>query len=512
MENINKINVKTVFISTFLFGLLAHAFAYFNFIYNHDSVMVYSTDNGWQIVLGRYFVPIYKFVRGYINATWLIGILSLFFIACAALLIVDLLHINHNGHIIAVCGIMATNASVICLNATYMDLADVQLLALFMAVLSVWLTYKWKYGFLCGAVSLAVSLALYQSYISVFAALIMIYLIFKLVSSEPFKMTAYKVVQAVLCTAMSAVVYLIGLKSALSLSGLSSVSSTSGNNALTKLNDLHGMAILNSIKYTYEYFGSFFLSPELAINRMNIVINLLFLVSICICIICGFLIKKNDWKKKVGFVFILFLFPFGANITCFLSQGYVYELMTYSFYLVYLLPIISLPLLKMCTGIKDHWIIYLKRVLLICFTLIIIGNVILANQVYTKKKLVYDSTQVIVNRVLDRIEMTDGYIPGETPVYLSGTLDTNEYFNIGYSIFDALDVVTSVEPDLAVTYKESYSGYFKYIMNANVALVNSKEDLSSLNWEYIGQMPCFPQKDSCEMMDGVMVVKLSNVP
>ena len=79
----------------FLSGLIAHGFAYFNAAFSHDGLYQLSgTDDLFQVSLGRFLQPVWRFVRGGISAPWLTGALSLLFIALAAHLVIHLLRLR----------------------------------------------------------------------------------------------------------------------------------------------------------------------------------------------------------------------------------------------------------------------------------------------------------------------------------------------------------------------------------------------------------------------------------
>lgn len=79
----------------FCSGLIAHGFAYFNAAFSHDGLYQLSgTDDLFQVSLGRFLQPVWRFVRGGISAPWLTGALSLLFIALAAHLVIHLLRLR----------------------------------------------------------------------------------------------------------------------------------------------------------------------------------------------------------------------------------------------------------------------------------------------------------------------------------------------------------------------------------------------------------------------------------
>lgn len=137
------------------------------------------------------------------------------------------------------------------------------------------------------------------------------------------------------------------------------------------------------------------------------------------------------------------------------------------------------------------------------------SNVIGANQAYTKKKLVYDSTISVITRMLSQMEMTEGFIPSKTPVYFIGNLQNNSNFLDNYKELDMLDTITLLSPDFAITYQETYNSFFKYILNTKVTIREFEGDIDLVQTINSIEMPEFPQKGSCQMVNGVMVVKLS---
>ena len=185
--------------------------------------------------------------------------------------------------------------------------------------------------------------------------------------------------------------------------------------------------------------------------------------------------------------------------------------MTYAFCLSYLVPVVVLDAMDFSTvklpRLSPIFAKHAKTLLLVCCLLLAAQNIIYSNQVYTKKKLAYGSTLSTMTRVVYSMESTDGYIAGETPVYLVGTLESNPYCN-NLEEFRFLNVMSGVYPDVTVTYSRLYENYFHFIMNCDVNLIyegdNSYEDLPEVD-----AMPTFPQNGFCAMIDGALVVKLS---
>lgn len=329
--------LKIILLATFSFGLFAHAFAYFNLIYNHDSLMVVSTDALWQISLGRYLQPLYLQMRGVINAPWLLGVVSLIFLSLTLWFMLDIFKIKSVGFIIVMCGICTTNITLVCLNATYLYSVDIYMLALLLSVIALWLTQRFHGGFLFGAAFLAASMALYQSYLAVFVTLTILIAIENILNGNKIKLTLQQIIRSIFCAGIGAVLYQIGTNIALKMVN---IQLTDGYNGMVNVWDFSEVSLPELLLQTYVYFFKYFVSINACQGRLAVIVNLLLFGITVIGIICYIYSQKVRFKEILFLIVICMCLPFGANLIFFISKGYVYELMIYSFCLTYFLPAI----------------------------------------------------------------------------------------------------------------------------------------------------------------------------
>lgn len=138
----------------------------------------------------------------------------------------------------------------------------------------------------------------------------------------------------------------------------------------------------------------------------------------------GFLppkIKQNSTRLLLLVLF--FLFPFGINVVYFISKGMEHTLMTFSFGLLYLLAELFLQELPHNKTQK-----FLRYAAYAAMGLGIWCNVIYANQSYLKVALEEKATDALMVRVVGRLEQTEGYVPGETPIAVVGLLPTSPLY------------------------------------------------------------------------------------
>jgi hypothetical protein len=112
----------------------------------------------------------------------------------------------------------------------------------------------------------------------------------------------------------------------------------------------------------------------------------------------------------------------------------------------------------------------------------IISGIYLANEVYAKEEATYKSGLLLANRVADHLESIEGYVPGETKVFIVGNLRYNyapvreefsfvrDFTNIGSPIWDTaitqywslmgfLDNQIAIDVNYAVTPPFEYEYY-----------------------------------------------------
>ena len=99
--------------------------------------------------------------------------------------------------------------------------------------------------------------------------------------------------------------------------------------------------------------------------------------------------------------------------------------MTFSFGLLYLLAVLFLQELPHNKTQK-----FLRYAAYTAMGLGIWCNVIYANQSYLKVALEEKATDALMVRVIDRLEQTEGYVPGETPIAVVGLITSSPFYKL----------------------------------------------------------------------------------
>ena len=156
--------LKPSFLCTYMWGFIAHVYAYFSDAFSHDSLVVYATirERRWKIQLGRILVPVYRYLtRDGIEIPWPIGLLALFWLGLAVYLTGRVFYIRSWWGISLIAGLMVTNVTISTITASYIYELDFDMLSITLAVLAVYLWKVKKHGMWWGSLCVVGILGIY---------------------------------------------------------------------------------------------------------------------------------------------------------------------------------------------------------------------------------------------------------------------------------------------------------------------------------------------------------------
>ena len=492
---------QTVFY-TILFSLLAHGYRFLNMSFSGDAALIAQQEEIlYQISIGRYMQPVLWQIRGYITAPLTIGLFATAALTSAAILIVSLLGFTARWQILFTCGILAVNETLSVSYATYLPWMDVYMIAFFFAVLGVYVSARYRHGWLLSPLFYLVTLGLYQSYLQTAAALILIHLILRLLDGERTAAIWLDGVRACFSLLAGLLLYAAGLKLILTQLDISALDAYNGVSqvGVMRLSDIPGL-LSKTFLYPFEFFtraaDSSVIAPWLTAA--------LLLLSLPVLL---FRFLRLSAGGKLTLLFLLIMLPLGANFVCFVSKGIVHPLMVYSFFFLYILCIAllsrsdALPApLPVQTG--------LRGIATLLLSLMIGTSTLAANQLYLRRDLEFYSTTSAMTRVLKRADQVEGYIPGETPVCMLGYLPSSK---VGFVRpgFESLSNLQGMRYTYAAAYETSNVWYVQMILGYPVNFVSMQEQQA---YQYSGissRMPAFPDADCCQLIDGVLFIRLN---
>lgn len=507
--------LKKIALYTLIFMALLHGYRYVSLGFSHDSLaFAWQPDLEWQISLGRYMQPFYWWIiRGRIAAPFIVGVLSYGYMVGSVYGVASLLDLKAKTTLFLLAGLMCGSLAFIALDATYSHTADVYMLALMLNIAAAWLCLRGKRrvpSVLAAVVLLVISTGLYQAYLQVFTALTMVWALLRLLKTDgrAIPEAVARCAQSFLALMLAMALFFVGYYVVMAVTGVEAVSKA---NSIGGMKVLSGAALVDMVKTTWKM-------PLRQLGRLQGRIAPLARMLTAVVLMTGaaatiFTARRSRvsaWQA-LGMAVLVLLLPFGMNWICLFCSGAVHDLMRYA-YIVPLLAALAANERAWNLALADEGKQIGKKtraaacVLPLAVLTLLFDRGIYANQIYLKKDLEYDATLSVMTRVVDRIEQVEGYIPGETPVEFLGDILRSQ-LTMTRPAFAHLGSLTGTEENYAITYADTFWMYLEDVMGYPIK--RFRETKNEEQERVTDDMPCFPDKDSVQMVDGVVFVKLA---
>ncbi len=521
---------KIAFVSAFLFGFLVHMYLFTNSLLNHDALYnFYSSQN--MVGSGRWFLSIACGFSSFFNLPWLIGVLSVFFIALTAVVIVDIFTVENPVLIIIISGLLTTFPAIT--ETFFFEFtADGYMIAMLLAALAVRFSMigAKRKGNIVALICICLSCGIYQAYVSFALVLAISYFIIEVLENR------HSLKTYVCWIRNQCIVYLGGMALYYAVWKICmyvqhyKATTYLGMNHLGQMN-IHN--IVGAVYQTIQSFVLFFVEYNFIEHGLTVyaILNLLFLALAAIVTVIAIL-KSKLYQRKVEFVLCIAsacAIPFVVFIWYFVSYGVSYGTrMEQSICICYIL--VSLLAERWLT---PKW----SSVAGVLLAAIVFNSSITANVFYYYMNKCNQQTYAAAIEMSTRIhEMDDGTI---TSVLIVGALDTWEDKDyVDSSVLGTLGSLKSVNKTL-LRNQNYVALYLKnildfelsyYIENPDVEMPSrtqvgtepvpdgwtlefpllSNEDAEAiLETDEYESMSCWPASDSVKAIGETIVVKLS---
>lgn len=508
----NKININTkkIFLCSIIMATLTHIYFFMHKYANKDALSFVGRVTS-RIHSGRWFggYTVYYFIPIFT------GIVSILSLAIVVMLIISIFNVKEVLWGVVIAGLIVTFPT-LSHSFAYFHMGLTYTNALLGAVLAVWLTKKYKYGFLLGAISLMLSLANYQSYICVSMVLSLIVIIMYFMdNSFTIKQSLIEILKYFLMGVLGFAFYRIGLEIMLNKYNVK-LGSYKGMDSMGVI-ELNKIPMLLKKTYSrfFEFFtdNTFFTAPKYVGIMYGIVIFIIF------CILVFIIVDKklNIYRVSLICSFIL-LSPICFNFIDFgAPETTSNTLNVYAVVFVYIFPIILMERFIDFNKYKSILLYITNWGLMISTTVIILYYFWLTNLYYLKVETAYKHTIAIDNRILSRIESMEEFDinmpfvvlsnPGDIVYGKSTYQEAVEMFP--YIISDPGISGIFIDGFGASTYEDATLRVVNLIKNnfgVELKMANNEQIDSVLMSKEYKKMGVWPSPDSVAVINGVMVV------
>ena len=478
---------------TVVFSFLAYGYRFFSAGFGGDAALVsLSGQAAYQASLGRFLQPVYWLIRGSLVVPSVVGLFTTVFLFLSCWLIANLFGLNRTRDIALLSGLLVTHETLVVSGATYLPWMDVYALSLLFAVLGAYLLMSGGRRAWLSSVFFFLSLGLYQSYLPCAAALMILALARQTLDGKRPGHVFARGCLACLSILAGLLLYALVLAGVLSLTG---------NNASFAYN---GVGSLGSFDFSSipRYLADTVLTPirflfipdsgAIPSHASSISPYLNWALLLPGLILLFIRAKRLRPGGRAMLLLLVCLLVPGCNFVQFIWQGVISVLLLASS----ALKTDAFPARAAARGAQ----------LLLC--LVILQNVPLSNQLCVKRDLELSSTLSAFTRILDQAEQTKGYVPGETPVVVVGMLPSSSV-SMERPGFESLADHQGVRYTYAAAYEGANAWYLRMILGSRVQLVENRVMRALSDSPEAQAMPCFPSEGFCQMIDGMLYIRLS---
>lgn len=420
MEHIIKEKMKREYwiciISVLVFGILAHLFKMTNYLPNYDSIpSYYSAEN--TIHLGRCFLAIGCLFSTFYDVPWVIGTLSLIYIAVSVIGITKILQIRSTLSLVLVSAIMVTFPAVTCTFA-FMYTADGYFMAMMLATFAMYLALyrKSKASVVAAIVMLCLAFGMYQSYVLYAMVLVLVYGIKRILIDDCKVSELLKeYIRPLIVGGCAAVLYFISYNVLLKVEGVE-ISDYQGISGI----GIPGVSqIVDGLYQAFHDFLFFLFYSERGITLyilMNIVVTVLLVIGVVA------LVVRKKLYRSVGKLVLLLglatLIPICIYFYYFISDNVLYHtVMLEGVALFYVVLVLFFEKGVFVTtnadtqGTKPE--VCYKWAAFVALVLVVYNFILTANIVYARMETSYERSLAVIGRMADRIEQLPEYENGE---------------------------------------------------------------------------------------------------
>lgn len=510
------LNKRIALITAIVVGIITHITMMTETIMSQDGIwnsMQYSRAGDWVIALGRWGIELAGRLNNFVAIPSITTMLCLFLMAVSTVFIVDIFNFKSKYSALFTGMIMVVSP---CLTATmlYVYTSVAYCVNMLLAILAIWFIYKFKYkkiGIVISALCFMFSLSIYQSYMGVTVGLcIMLSIIELLKDNSKIKNVFINIGKTVLAVLSGGILYYILTMLILNLTGIDMATYKGAESfGIKEIFASLGTNILN----TYKNFVEFFFKDVIVYNTnyRRDIWYILFFIGFIVTFIVKLAKLKVESKKEKIFKIVLaslmvLLMPIGLNIINIIAVGTeIYALTATQMILVIPFVLALVESLEILNSIK--WIILIS-------CMCICGTYYLSDSAsYSALKLTYNQAYSSTMRVFDRIETTQGY-EKDMPLLLAGIIGNNNYprtMNLyGYTIGELAN---------NTVFHGTYGGqigtwinYMRVFFGLDIQMCDPDTYYRIVTGEDYKDMEMFPAEDSIRIIDGVVVVKLSEEP
>lgn len=495
---------KIPFMSAIVIGLITHLYMIVNKFPNMDSMSNFYFDQN-MVTSGRWFLKYACGISSYYDLNLVNGLLAIVFLAISAVYVVLFFDVKRKPSMILISAVMVTFPAVAA-TMSYMYTVDGYMLGLLMAILAAYITKKHKFGFIFGAILLALSLGTYQTYMTATVLLCIFDIIFSLTENEDIYDVWNKGYKYLIMGLGGGVIYFVVLKIFLAVEH-KKLDSYQGINEIETFNLA---AMPERIAEVFHDFGAFMFKGRIFVNNFVTMVIMSIIVSVTLVAIFVLFGKNGAFKKWYNWLVLaicIALIPFGTNFmllfTSGIEQNHLLMRMQWVFFIVAAI-VTAERMIVAFESIKEKLVVA-KTLTVVLVGILCYNFFLMDNIAYFNLQQRYEKTYAYCVRLLDRIEQTEGYYQG-MPICMVGEISKSSYPSTDLTK-DITEKIKGTDGDWVLYKGAQYEEFMKNYLGASLNILEGDYVIDMYYSEEYSEMTSFPDKGSIKIVNGIMYIK-----
>lgn len=505
--------VKAAFFGALICGMMAHLYQFTNKLYNYDELAVTPAGYGIGAEAGRWFLKLFGDYTaahfGNYSLPFFNGLLSLLLLSVSAALVAGMFQMKDRFFAVMVGGFMTVFPAVICM-FFFMYTAVFYSIGIFFSVLAAFLLVRFPKKIIVhvgAAVLIACSLGTYQAYFSNTVCLLLINVILMSAfqkNEESWKRILFTALRYLGVLIAGLILYLALHKVLMARWGLSMVN----YQGLDSMGQISFEDLAGALKRCYHDIIALcnghvmYLSPTSLLRKCFAAVMLLFAGSAASL----FMFEKGDWIKKIFMVLGFFILPIALFLVYVMSpNGWSYTLMGYA--VVFLLVFLAVWVEQFSCKVEGkglfkagmQWIAgVLSVVMLVCY-------IWYANGCYMALEYTKYHDMAYYETMVTQIKSLDGYTDDMPVAFIGNTIEDSTN-NMGSMLGGTFGLDGKIESNVSAY---SYTSIITKYLGFAPVFCGYEEIVALMELEEVKEMSCYPDSGSMKIVDGTVVIKLS---
>ena len=505
-----------VFIAEVIAGCMAYSLLMTNQLVNqldgiwHGSISYASTH---EVGIGRWLWPFLDKARGYLSPDPVTSLISVSLFAAAFILVMDALEIQSVPGKYLGSAVFIINTGILS-SLSYRYMSPTFAFSCFFAALSGFILTKNGKGehkhrmtaVSTAGILIAFMMGLYQANLGCVCLVILFYVMRRLCAKDTgLKEIGRLLLESIAALIIGAVFYFIMVNISLKYYD-TSLSGYGGAENYGPVGTV--MHLFTRMPSAYGYFADYYANTAIKINYFSGKLYVVVYAMLAIVIIQTFFgLLREDKIRALLFVMSALLIPVAANVIYFIAYEAAQQIqMTIPVSMC--IPLLGCICLESAEGRMQKWY---RPVLILLMGIVLYGNYIMTIYDQQAMYMGMNSLKELGSEIVTELIRDDLYHPYYKYVFVGKPSDS-PVFAKNEVIFDRANrnaAVGTWTPDDLRWVTQSWQGFWEHEMGIRLQVAGDEALDMALENEYVRNMPVFPEKGSCALINDVVVVKLA---